>query len=357
MAGFNIEGKVQTVLGLVDPVELGVTFTHDHLLVSTDHMVDRPAEASARHLYHQPVTLESLAYRKYHFGRVAAVSGLEDVELAIDEANLFKQYGGGTIVEPSSMGIGRDPVGLARISRATGVKIVMGGSFYVDAAHPADMSQRDESELVEKIVQDIVEGVDGTGIRSGVIGEVGCTWPLTDNERKVLRASGRAQRITGAPLLIHPGRNEHAPLEIIEVLSEVGADLGRTIIGHLDRTVFEKSTLRRMAESGIYMEWDLFGKEESYYGANTGIDMPGDAKRMDDISWIASEGYEDKIVVAHDIDSKDRLTVYGGHGYFYILSHIVPRMRQRGFTDEAIRKILVDNPARVMAFAAPSPRQ
>ena len=260
MAGFNIEGKVQTVLGLVDPGELGVTFTHDHLLVSTDHMVDRPAEASARNLYDAPVSLESLAYRKYHFGRVAAVSGLEDVDLAIDEANLFKQYGGGTIVEPSSMGIGRDPVGLARISKATGVKIVMGGSFYVDAAHPADMSQRDESELVEKIVQDIVEGVDGTGIRSGVIGEVGCTWPLTDNERKVLRASGRAQRITGAPLLIHPGRNEHAPLEIIEVLSEAGADLGRTIIGHLDRTVFEKSTLRRMAESGIYMEWDLFGK-------------------------------------------------------------------------------------------------
>ena len=245
MAAFNIAGKVQTVLGLVDPSELGVTFTHDHLLVSTDHMVDPPAEASARNLYAAPVSLESLAYRKYHFGRVAAVSGLEDVDTAIDEANLFKQYGGGTIVEPSSMGIGRDPVGLARISRATGVKIIMGGSYYVDAAHPADMGERDESELVEKIVTDIVEGVDGTGIRSGVIGEVGCTWPLTDNERKVLRASGRAQRITGAPLLIHPGRNEFAPLEIIEILSEVDADLGHTIIGHLDRTVFEKSTLRQ----------------------------------------------------------------------------------------------------------------
>ena len=203
MAGFNIAGKVQTVLGLVGPGELGVTFTHDHLLVDTAHMLAPPDEASARNLFYAPLTLETLAYRRHYSERNAAVGGLQDINVAIDEANLFKQYGGGTIVEPSSMGIGRDPKGLARISRATGVKVIMGGSFYVDASHPKDMSERDESELVEKIVLDIIEGVDGTGIRSGVIGEVGCTWPLTDNERKVLRASGRAQQITGAPLLIH----------------------------------------------------------------------------------------------------------------------------------------------------------
>ena len=350
MAGFDIEGKVQTVLGLVEPGELGVTFTHDHLLVSTDHMVDRPAEASARNLYSAPVSLESLAYRKYHFGRVEAVAGLEDVDLAIDEANLFKQYGGGAIVEPSSMGIGRDPVGLARISRATGVKIIMGGSFYVDAAHPADMSERDESELVEKIVQDIVEGVDGTGIKSGVIGEVGCTWPLTDNERKVLRASARAQQVTGAPILIHPGRDEVAPLEIVEVLSEAGADLGNTIVGHLDRTIFERRTLKMLAESGCFLEWDLFGQEQSYYTANTKIDMPSDAKRMDDIAWISSEGYGDRVVVAHDICQNHRLVKYGGHGYFYILNHIVPRMKDRGFSNEDVDRILVDNPKEALAF-------
>ena len=174
-----------------------------------------------------------------------------------------------------------------------------------------------------------------------------------EGERKVLRASGRAQRATGAPLLIHPGRDETAPLEIIEVLSEVGADLTRTIIGHLDRTVFLRDTLTKIAESGCYMEWDLFGSERSHYGRNAKIDMPGDAKKMDDIAWIISEGYGDKIVVAHDICSKERLIKYGGHGYFYILNSIIPRMYARGFTKESVDKILKDNPGEILTFVQP----
>ena len=90
-----------------------------------------------------------------------------------------------------------------------------------------------EDDVVRQIVSDVTVGVDGTTFRSGVIGEVGCSWPLMPNERKALRASARAQLITGAPILIHPGRDETAPLEIIEVLREAGADLERTIIGHL----------------------------------------------------------------------------------------------------------------------------
>ena len=171
---------------------------------------------------------------------------------------------------------------------------------------------------------------------------------LTDNERKVLRASGRAQVLTGAPLLIHPGRDEVAPLEIIEVLTEAGADLGRTIMGHLDRTVFQRDTLKQIAESGCYLEWDLFGREQSYYSANPKIDMPSDAKRMDDIAWISSEGHGRRVVVAHDICHKHRLVKYGGHGYHYILAHVVRRMRARGYSEETISRILIENRDRGM---------
>ena len=108
--------------------------------------------------------------------------------------------------------------------------------------------------------------------------------------------------------------------------------------------------MKRIAESGCYLEWDLFGKEESYYAFNAKIDMPNDAKRMDDIAWAASEGHGRKIVVAHDICSKDRLVKYGGHGYGHILENIVPRMRQRGFTKDQIQAIIVDNPARILSF-------
>ena len=343
-------GYVQTVLGPVGPEQLGVTMTHEHLLVDLTPVHGPPSEASGQGKYYEPVSLSNLGYIRHHNAENADNSRLLDVETAIEEGSLYRRYGGQSLVDATSIGIGRDPTGLARISRATGVNIIMGASYYVAEAHPPEMDSLTEDDIVRQIVRDVTEGVDGSRIKSGVIGEVGCSWPLTDNERKVLRASARAQRTTGAPLLVHPGRDESAPVEILEILSEAGADLGQAILSHLDRTVFKRATLRWIAESGCFLEWDLFGVENSYYKPNPRIDMPSDAKRMDDIAWVSSEGYGDKVVVAQDICSKNRLVRYGGHGYFYILAQIVPRMRSRGYADEAITRILVDNPAAALTF-------
>ncbi len=329
-----------------------MTLTHEHLLIDVSVLYSSQERASAKGFFHQPVSVETIG-RIRHWGETNLDnSQLLDVPTAIEEAMLYKQYGGVSLVDATSIGIKRDPIGLARISRATGLNIIMGASYYVAPAHPPSMDSLSEDDIVEQIVRDVTEGVDGTNIKSGVIGEVGCSWPLTDNERKVLRASGRAQQLAGAPLLIHPGRDETAPL--LEVLSEVGADMNRTIISHLDRTVFLHDTLKKIAESGCYMEWDLFGWEQSYYGANLNIDMLNDATKMDDIAWISSEGYGQKVVIAHDICSKHRLERYGGHGYAYILGHIVPRMRRRGFTVEAIDNLLVANPRDALTFVEPA---
>ena len=347
----DLAGKVQTVLGPIGPERLGVTLTHEHLLVDLSVAHGSPESASEIGFYHKAVSMETVG-RIRHYGALNADNArLFDVSTAIEEVILYKQHGGDSLVDATSIGIARDPLGLFRISRATGVNIIMGASYYVAAAHPSDMDGRSEDDIVEQIVRDVTEGVDGTGIKSGVIGEIGCTWPLADNERKVLRASARAQRMIGAPLLIHPGRDETSPLQIIEVLTEAGADLSRTIMGHLDRTVFLRDTLTKIAEAECYMEWDLFGTENSYYSLNPNIDMPSDAKRMDDIAWISSQGYGCKVLVAHDICAKHRLEKYGGHGYYYILGHIVPRMRARGFDSEAIDNILVNNPKDALTFA------
>ena len=347
-------GKVQTVVGPISPDQLGVTLTHEHLLVDLSILRRVPAEASARDLYYRPVSPETLGYIRYYAVPNVDNSRLLDVSTSIEEATLFRLHGGDSLVDATSVGIGRDPGGLARIARATGLNIVMGASYYVATTHPPGMGSRTEDDIVEEIVHDLTEGVDGTGIKAGIIGEVGCSWPLTNNERKVLRASGRAQRLTGAPLLIHPGRDERAPLEIIDVLDEVGADLAHTVIGHVERTVFQRSLLTAIADHGCYLEWDLFGREQSLYPSKESIDMPSDAIRMDQISWLLSQGHGDRILVAHDICSKHRLLKYGGHGYFYILAHIVPRMRARGFSASSIQRILVDNPRSALTFFEPS---
>ena len=200
-------------------------------------------------------------------------------------------------------------------------------------------------------MRDIRDGVGQSGVRAGVIGEVGCSWPLTPNERKVLRASGRAQRRTGAPLLIHPGRDEGAPFEIVEVLRDVDADLPRTIIGHIERTLIQRANMKKLAESGCILEFDLFGREHSYYKHSPSIDMINDAERLRLLAWLISEGHGRQLVLAQDTAAKTHLVRYGGCGYGHILQNIVPRMRLRGIREQDIHTMLVETPARVLAFA------
>ena len=346
----GMTGLVQTVLGPVAPEDLGPTMTHEHLLLDFTFMLKEPVEASALKRAHEPITLGNLGWVRYHHYGNRDNLLLVDEETAIEEASLYKRAGGGAIVDATTYGIGRDPLGLARIARATGLHIVMGAGFYVDAVHPQWIDDMTESNLTRRIVDEITIGVGDTGVKAGIIGEIGCSWPLTPNERKVLRATARAQSETGAAILIHPGRNQEAPREILEILAEGGGDLNRTIMGHLERTVSDFGVLTEIGQSGCYLEYDLFGNESSYYPLSD-IDMPSDAQRMDIIRRLIAEGYGKKIVVAQDICNKHRLVSYGGHGYGHILENILPRMRRKGLSEEEIRSIVVENPARILAFA------
>jgi hypothetical protein len=220
-----LQGKAQTVLGPVPPETLGKTSTHEHFLLDFTLRFKPPAEASQRYKAYEPVSMENLGWVRYNplgnYDNLVAT----DEEVAISEAMLFKRAGGDTIVDTTSIGIARDPLALARISRATGINVVMGSGYYVDAVHPEGMDEKTEDQIAEEIVADITTGVGSTGIKSGIIGELGCSWPLTDNERKVLRAGARAQRETGASISIHPGWHEDEPFKILDLLEEAGADL------------------------------------------------------------------------------------------------------------------------------------
>ena len=338
------QGRIQTVLGPIPPSELGPTTTHEHLYIDFSFMFRPARDVPSAELADAPIMLENLGWirRNYYSNRFNLT--MMDPETTVGELELYRQAGGGGIVETTTIGIGRNPEALARISRESGVHIVMGAGFYVDAVHPEGMDGRTVDVLAREIVADITDGVGESGVRAGIIGEVGCTWPLTANERKSLVASAVAQKETGAAILIHPGRHPDAPAEILEILSNAGADISRVIMGHLDRTVFDFDLLRSIAASGCYLEWDLFGNEGSYYPL-ADFDMPSDAQRLDFIKHVADAGYADRVVIGQDIAVKHRLVKYGGHGYGHILQNIVPVMRRKGFSEDEIRAITVDNPA------------
>ncbi len=346
-------GMVQTVLGPVAPGELGVVMMHEHVLATAPHIAVPPADPAARAIFEAPLDFEIL--RAIRFGGRAnrANCGLDDEALATDELGRYARAGGRTVVDATSRGIGRDPEGLARIAAATGLNIVMGSSWYVASTHPAEdgVAAAPEAELTARIVAEFRDGVGATGIRPGLIGEVGCSWPLEPVERKVLRASARAQRETGAALSVHPGRDPRAPFEIVDILRDAGADLGRCVMCHVDRTLADRAALRRLAATGLVIEFDLFGYEGSYYAWELPLDMPSDSRRVRLLRWLADEGFGDSLVVSHDVYFKDKLARWGGMGYSHIVENVVPLMRRQGMAERAIRALLVDTPRRLLTIA------
>ena len=344
-------GQVQTVLGPIASETLGITLPHEHLLIDFKVMFAEPAAAADKGRAWQPVSLDNLGWVRQNFNANLDNLRLLDERVAQDEILLFKQAGGRTVVDPTPRSLARDPLALARIARGTGLNIVMGAGYYVAAAHPPDMDRRSVDDLARELVADVAVGVGDTGVRSGLIGEIGCTWPWTDNEKKVVRAAVAAQRETGAPLMIHPGRHPRAPMDIAEFVQKEGGDLGRTIMCHICRTIADVRAVIDLAQTGLWLEYDLFGLETSYYPYNPAFDMPNDGGRMAHILALLEAGHRDQILMSHDIAYKHCLVTYGGYGYHHLLVNVVPRLRAKGVDDVSLRRLLVENPARAFVFA------
>src|SRR5216117_3563814 len=210
----TLAGQVQTVLGAITAEQIGITLPHEHLLIDFKVMFAEPAAASDKGRAWEPVSLANLGWVRQNFNANLDNLRLLDEQVAQDEISLFKQAGGRTVDDPTPKAIGRDPLALARIARATGLNVVMGAGYYVGASHPPDMDRRTVDELAREMIADVTAGAGDTGVRAGLIGEIGTTYPWTDNEQKVLRAAVIAQRETGAPLMVHPGRHPALPMEL-----------------------------------------------------------------------------------------------------------------------------------------------
>ncbi len=346
-------GKVQTVLGLIDPESLGITLPHEHLLMDlTKGCFIEPDTASEKALAHQPVRMENLYWIKTHWIQNVDNMQLLDPQLAIKEALLYKWAGGGSIVEVSNTGLSRDPMGLVNISRATGLNIIMGSGYYIGSSYPPEIAAKSEEEIAQEIIRDITVGIGDTGIRAGIIGEIGCSQPLEEDEKKMLRASAIAQQQTGAPLTIHPSPSDEFVPEIIEILQGAGADMSHTVICHCDIFGLAPRTLDRIVEAGCYLEIDNFGQPAGVFFLfqDRLIETPSDAQRINAIIELIGKGYLSHILISCDHCYKHTYVTYGGYGYAHIIREIVPAMKMKGINDEQIYTILVENPKRLLTF-------
>ncbi|GAA5175691.1 phosphotriesterase [Pseudonocardia eucalypti] len=335
---------VRTVRADVPPERIGHTQTHEHVLsklasVRQGSMLDS-AEAIRLDNYYE--------VRRHHSVFDLTVNDVED---AVAELGEYAAHGGSAMVDATSIGIGRDPEGLLAVAERTGVHIVMGAGYYQREFHPAGLDDRSRADLAAEMSRDVTEGVGERRIRSGVIGEIGLSWPVHPVERRVLEAACDAQRDTGAALLVHPGRHADAPLDAMRIIRAVGGDQDRVIMSHIDRTLFDLPAMVELAETGCYLEFDLFGQESSYYPF-ADIDMPNDATRVDHLVALRGRGFGRRLLVAQDICSKTHLRRYGGEGYAHLIRNVLPLMRRKGLDDAAIGELTVANPREALAFAA-----
>jgi len=359
MSNRELRGKVQTVLGVITADDLGVTLPHEHCLFDLTMWFAEPARSSERFRAYEPVTLQNLGWVRYHPYNNRDNWIVLDEEVAIRELARYRRFGGVSLVDMSNHGLGRDPEALARISRATGLNIIMGSGYYLEPMWPAGLT---EDAMTESIVRDITEGADGTGIRSGLIGEIGTERfgpdrPMSDGYYMALRATARAQQATGAAVNIHPGHSPDSPLEIVRYLEKHGADVTRVAISHIDRTVFLHDMRVELAKTGCYLEYDMFSFEGWHQTRHVlseenpvHVEVPNDAGRVAEIVQLVQAGFIKQILISHDHCSKHRLFSWGGPGYAHILENIVPLLLDRGLTREQVNTIIVDNPRRFLQF-------
>lgn len=339
--------QVMTVLGPVAAEDLGVTLPHEHLLLDLSCLWHQPRDPARVALVDAPLTPEtrSLLLSDPYHSRTNML--LDDLELVVAEVSRFAGLGGGTIVDLSTRGIGPYPEQLAAIARRSGLHIVAGTGFYVQRAHPAWVASATIEELAAQMIAELTEGFAGTGVRAGIIGEIGTRSPIHPDEEKALRAAARAHRATGAAINVHLSIFAHEGHRVLDILlDEEGIAPSRIALSHLDELP-DTAYHRSLAARGVYIEFDCFGSE--CYFDEDDLREPSDAERVEALLRLLDAGHGRQMLLSQDICTKMQWRHYGGMGYDHILRTIVPRLRRRGLDETTLHEILVENPARLLA--------
>jgi phosphotriesterase-related protein len=310
-------GQVQTVLGPVAPGDLGFTLPHEHTKCSLWWIENR-----------------------WDYWELIGDEPRINEELAA-----YKGLGGGTLVDVTPIGIGRDLARLARLSQATGLHIVAGAGWYRQAYYPAEarIDRRSIDDLADEIVQEFIDGP----VRPGIIGEIGTDKPwVTAQEERVFRAAARAALRTGASVTTHAVQSD-VGLAQLTILEDEGLDPARIVIGHCDshpRIEHWREIVRR----GAHVEADFLGM------SFTPLERAGEPKVVELISTLLNEGFEKQILLSQDVCHDSQLASYGGNGYTYLQKSFLPRLVAAGVNAATIKTITVENPARLLTLRKPA---
>ena len=342
--------QVTTVRGPVSVDDLGMTLTHEHLFCDWTRNYTEPEDEAERELFHAPVSASLNWVLTDHPGCCLDNGRQDDPDAIVEELTNFLEVGGRTVVDCTNGDMGRDPEVLRAISERSGVNVVMGSGWYVHAFHDSWRAGADEDRLLDDLLTEFADGVVGSELKPGIIGEIGVSPSFTDAEKTHLRAASRAQLILGVPLFIHlPGwqRRAHEVLDI--VLDAEGVPAESVVLCHMDPSGADVEYQRAVAARGAWLEFDMIGMPLFYAGEGQ---SPAPDQTAAAIAGLIRDGHGSQILLSHDLATKSMWTRNGGNGVGYVPRLFLPRLQRHGVTAEATADLVTANPRRLFTAAA-----
>jgi predicted metal-dependent phosphotriesterase family hydrolase len=314
---------VRTVLGDIDPGELGVTYAHEHLIIDGG----RPVEMSPDFL-------------------------LADVDRMAMELGDAASAGLRTAVDAMPVDCGRNPRKLAELSRRTVVNVVAATGLHHERFYGSShwSLRASEEELADLFVADVVDGIDErdysgpivrrTDIRAGIVKVAGSQGGPSDRDVPIFRAAAVTHARTGVPVHTHCEAGTGA-LEQIRLLVDAGVPAQRISLSHVDKVV-DRGYHREVFASGAFAVYD----QAFRWG-------DGDNGTLGLLEWAVADGHAGQVMLGMDAARQGYYRAFGGSpGLSFLLREFSDAMDGRGIGAEIRKCLFVDNPARAFAFAA-----
>ena len=309
---------INSVLGPMDTGDLGFTLSHEHVLVSS---------AGIQYVYPEFID------------RVGTISrGIADLGTAYSE-------GLRTIIDVTTIDLGRDIRMLEEVSRESGVNIICATGTWRDI--PRVFWTVDPDVVARLYIREIEEGIENTGIKAGIIKVANDIGGVTPEGEIILRAAARAQRATGVPISTHTWAPERVGEQQVAVFEDEGVDLNRVYVGHSNDTM-DTGYLIGLLEKGVWIGLDR------YPGRQT--ELTPDWEGRTETAWkLIEAGWSHRIMLGHDWsvtlsiasqEMQEQRRQYNPDGYLFITRRVIPRLKDLGATDADINNIFVDNPRR-----------
>jgi phosphotriesterase-related protein len=308
--------RVMTVSGPIPPERIGFTLPHEHTGIYLWHIQNR-----------------------WDYWELTP-----DEDVIADELRDFRRRGGSTLVDLTLPGIGRDPERLRRLASRTGIQIVMGCGWYREAYYPQELlvDKRSVDDLADELISEFRDGVAGTGVRPGIIGEIGTDKPwVSAQEERVHRAAARASRETGMTITTH-GVRSAVGLAQLCIFEEEGVDPSRVVIGHADSYPVLDHYLA-IVERGANLQFDFIGHRFS-------TEEAAEPRLVELIVELLERGYGSQLLLSQDVCHNSQLKVNGGTGFTFLQQHFLPTMRTAAVGEGEIHQLTVENPRRILTI-------